>query len=86
MLAVENGEPLDRPDPARRPVRAWRTVDGEHLVTLGRLRGHWYVEHRARSWRAHLFHDPRHAEITADLVRASIPGHAWIELEPTRGE
>lgn len=79
---VINGERLHRADPARKPVRAWQTENGEHRVTVGRLRGNWYVEHRSRQWRAHAFQDRVEAMMIADRVRASIPGHAWIELEP----
>ncbi|MEV0647908.1 hypothetical protein AB0I28_21835 [Phytomonospora sp. NPDC050363] len=81
-LRVINGERLDRADPARKPVRAWQTLNGEHRVVVGRLRGRWYVEHRSQHWRAHTYDERGEAMVIADRVRASIPGHAWIELEP----
>lgn len=80
---MENGERLAHPDPARRPARAWRTQDGTVTITVGRLRGWYYVELRARDWRAHVYRTANEALLVAERVRASIPGHAWIELEPT---
>lgn len=64
-------------------MRAWQTQDGSTTITIGRLRGHWYVELRTtRTWRAHVYDTPGEAAVIAEQVRASIPGHAWIELEP----
>ena len=75
---------METPDPARRPVIAWRTIGAAHTVTMGRIGTSWYVEHTGAppSWHAMMCDSHATARILADRERATVPGRAWLEFEP----
>ena len=72
---------MPAPDPARLPLRVWRTVGAAHTVTVGRVGEAWFVEHtQMAGWHGQVCDSEQVARILADRERAAVPGRSWIEL------